>query len=124
MEEEIKQEMMDDFKTITLEQGRDMVAQAGVLILLEWDIADALVMEAVRKETKPMVGITFSKDNAALVMWSLKRDENKRSKDTLGSSYLGGMMVKRVQNTGVIEAASTVLETAKFSVVVAEREAK
>lgn len=32
-------------------------------------------------------------------------------------------MVKRVQSTGVVEAASIVLETAKFSVAVAEKEA-
>lgn len=72
MEEEIKQEMIEEFKTITPEQGSDMVAQAGVLILPEWDIADALVLDAVRKETKPMEGVTFNKDNVALVMWSLK----------------------------------------------------
>lgn len=59
VDEEIKQEMMEEFKTITPEQGRDMVAQAGVLILPDWDIADALVLDAVRKETKPMEGITF-----------------------------------------------------------------
>lgn len=88
--------MMDEFKTMTPKQGRDMVAQAGVLILPKWGIADALVLEAVRKEIKPMEGITFSKDSAALVMWSLKRDENKRSKDTPGSSYLGGIIVNRV----------------------------
>lgn len=124
VEEEIKQEMVEEFKTITPQQGRDMVAKARVLILPEWDIADALVLEAVRKETKPMEGVTFNKDNATLVMWSLKRDENKKKKDTSMSSYLGGMMVKRVQTTGVVGAASTVLETAKFSVAVAEREAK
>lgn len=88
VEEEIKQEMVTKFKTITPEQGREMVAKDGVLILPEWDIADALVLEAVRKETKPMEGVTFSKDNVALVMWSLKRDENKKKKDTLESSYL------------------------------------
>lgn len=115
---------MEEFKTITPEQRRDLVAQAGVLILPEWDIANALVLDAVRKETKPMEGVTFSKDNAALVMWSLKRNEDKKSKDTPGSSHLGGLMVKRVQSTGVVEAASTVLETAKFSVAVAEKEAK
>lgn len=34
------------------------------------------------------------------------------------------MMVKRVQSTGVVEAASTMLEIAKFSVAVAEKEPK
>lgn len=124
VEEEIKQEMVTEFKTITPEQGRDMVAKAGVLILLEWDIADAFVLEAVRKETKPMEGVTFSKDNAAMVMWSLKRDENRKKKDTPGSSYLVGIIVKRVQRIGVVEASNTVLEIEKFNVAVAEKEAR
>lgn len=101
-----------------------MVSKASVLILLEWDIVDALVLEAVTKETKPMEGVTFSKDNVALVMWSLKKDENRRRKDASDSSFLGGMIVKRVQDIGVVEAPSTVLETAKFNVAVAEKEAK
>lgn len=54
VEEEVKQEMMEEFKVITAEKGREMVAKAGVLILSEWDIVDALVLDAVRKETKPM----------------------------------------------------------------------
>lgn len=124
LEEEVKQEMMAKFKTITPEQGREMVAKAGVLILPEWDIADALVFEVVRKETKPMEGVTCNKDNAALVMWSLRRDESIKRKDTSESSYLGGMIVKRVQDIGVVEAANTVLETTKFNVEVAEKEAK
>lgn len=51
VEEEVKQEMMAEFKAITLEVGREMVDKVGVLILPEWGIADALVLEAVRKET-------------------------------------------------------------------------
>lgn len=88
--------MMVEFRAITPKKGREMVSKAGVLILPEWDIADALVLESVRKETKPMEGVTFGKDNVALVMWSLKRDENRRRKDTSRSNYLGGMIVKRV----------------------------
>lgn len=34
------------------------------------------------------------------------------------------MIVKRVQNTGVVEATSTLLEIAKFSVAVEKNEAK
>lgn len=68
MEEKVKQEMMTKFKAITPEAGREMVDKAGVLILPEWDIADALVLEAVKKETKPMKGVVFSKDDTSLVM--------------------------------------------------------
>lgn len=71
---------MEEFKAITTEKGREMVAKAGVLILPEWDIVDALVLDGVRKEIKPMEGVTFSKDNVALIMWSLKKDENKEGR--------------------------------------------
>lgn len=124
VEEEVKQEMMAEFKAITPKAGREMVSKAGALLLLEWDIENALLLEVDRKETKPMEGVTFSKDNAALVMWSLKRDENRKRNDTSRSSFLGGMIVRRVHDTGVVEATSIILETAKFNVVVAKKEAK
>lgn len=58
VEEGVKKEMMTEFEAITPKQGREMIAKAGVLILLEWDIADALVLDVVRKETKPLEGVT------------------------------------------------------------------
>lgn len=57
-------------------------------------------------------------------MWSLKREENKRRRDLLESHYSGGMIVKRVRDIRVVEAASTTLESTKFSMAVAEKEAK
>lgn len=50
--------------------------------------------------------------------------KTKRRKDALDSSLLGGIIVKRVQDIGVVEAASTILKTAKFSVAVVEKEAQ
>lgn len=64
-----------------------MIAKARVLILLEWDIADALILDAVRMETKPLERMTFNKDHIALVMWSLEREENKKRKGPSKSSY-------------------------------------
>lgn len=116
--------MMAEFQAITPKVGREMVSKTGVLLLPEWDIVDPLVLEAVRKGTKPMEGVTFNKDNAALVMWSLKRDQSRKRKDTSESSFLGGMIEKRVQDIGVVEATSIVLEMTKFSVAMAEKEAK
>lgn len=82
------------------------------------------MLEAIRKETNPLEGITYSNDHAALVMWSLRREERKKRKDTSESSYLGGMIVKRVKDIGVVEAAGTILESTKFNMAVAEKEAK
>lgn len=101
-----------------------MIAEARVLILPEWDIADALILEAVRKETKPLEGVTYSNDHDTLVMWSLRREESKKRKDSSKAIYSGGMIMKRVNDTKVVEATSTILESAKFYVVVAEKEAK
>lgn len=123
VEVEIKKEMLREFEAITLEEGIKLIANAGVLILPEWDIADAIVFDGVRKETKPLEGITYSNDHATLVMWSLKREENKRRYSS-EYDYSGGMIVKRVRDTGVVEASSTTLEFAKFGMIVAEKEAK
>lgn len=116
--------MLMEFGSITPKQGRKMIAEEGVLILPEWDIVDALVLEAVRKETKDLEGITYSNDHVALVMWLLRREGRKKRKDALESSYLRGMAVKRVKDTGVVEAAGMILELEKFNMVVAEKEAK
>lgn len=113
-----------EFEAITPKQGRKLIADARVLILPKWDIADALIFDAVRKETQPLEGINYSNDHVALVMWSLKREESKRRKDSLEFAYSGGMIVKRVKDIGLVEAASTTLESAKFCMAVAEKEAK
>lgn len=101
-----------------------MIAEARVLILPEWDIVDELILDAVRKETKPLEGVTYRNDHVALVMWSLGIKENKRRDDTSESSYLGGMIVERVKDTRLVEATSTTLESTKFNMVVVEKQAK
>lgn len=48
----------------------------------------------------------------------------KKRKGTSESSYLEGMVVRRVKDIGIVEATSTILESTKFNMVVAEKEAK
>lgn len=48
---------MREFEAITPKEGRKLIADFGVLILPEWDIADVIVFYAVRKETKPLEGM-------------------------------------------------------------------
>lgn len=51
-----------------LEEGRKLIESAGVLILPEWDIEYAMVFDVVRKETKPLEGLTYSNDHTTLVI--------------------------------------------------------
>lgn len=116
--------MLKEFELITPEEGRKLIESVGLLILLECDIEDAMVFDAVKKETKPLEGITYSNDHVALVMWSLKRVENKKGGESSKSDYSGGMIIKRVKDTCVKEATCMTLDSTKFCKVVVEKEAK
>ena len=57
-----------------------MVKATNILLLLNWDIADALIFNSVSNNLglqdpnkKDFLGNTFSNDQATLVMWSLRR---------------------------------------------------
>lgn len=54
IEDELRKEMTDRFEGITPEQGRELVKNAGVLVLPEWDIANAIVLDVVTKQTTPV----------------------------------------------------------------------
>ena len=82
-EEVVKDELTKSFDDITHEASRALLKDARILILLEWDIANAMVFDAVKREgqasfkTKEEVhqahkGVKFSEDHKALVMWSLQ----------------------------------------------------
>jgi hypothetical protein len=44
---------MEEFKTITLKEGRELVNQVGVLILPEWDITDVVAFNVILKSQHP-----------------------------------------------------------------------
>ena len=50
IEEVVKDELTQIFDDITPEGGRLLLKDAGILILLEWDIANAMVFDAIRRE--------------------------------------------------------------------------
>ena len=77
---EIKDEMIKEFQNLTPEERREMVKASGVLLLPNWDIADALIFNSIfiKLETldqikKQMKGATFSVDQATLVIWSIRK---------------------------------------------------
>ena len=47
IQSQIKDEMMQEFQNLTPEEGREMVRISGVLLLLDLDIADALVFKSI-----------------------------------------------------------------------------
>ena len=82
IEEVVKDELTRSFEDITPDAGRELLKDALMLIFLEWDIANAMVFDAVKREGQPRFrieeevqmahkGVKFSKDHKALVMWSL-----------------------------------------------------
>ena len=52
IEKVVKEELIRSFDAITLEAGRELLKDAGILILPEWDIANAMVFDAMRRESQ------------------------------------------------------------------------
>ena len=48
--EDVKSKFLSDFSQFTPEAGRQIVKQLGVLILPEWDIANAMIFDSISKE--------------------------------------------------------------------------
>ena len=49
IEEVVKDELTKFFDSITLEVGRVLLKDVGILILPEWDIANAMIFDAIRR---------------------------------------------------------------------------
>ena len=47
MQNQVKDEMMQEFQNITLEEVRQMVKASNILLLPNWGITDALVFNSV-----------------------------------------------------------------------------
>ena len=50
IEEVVKDELTRSFDDITPEVGRKLLKDAWILIFLEWDIANAIIFDVVRRE--------------------------------------------------------------------------
>ena len=83
IEEVVKEELTQGFNDITPEGGRILLKEAGILIFPEWDTANAIVFDSVRREGQARFriekevqtthrGIKFSEDHKALVLWSVQ----------------------------------------------------
>ena len=52
IEEVVKDELTRSFDNITPKAGRTLLKDARILILQKWDIANAMVFDAVRRESQ------------------------------------------------------------------------
>lgn len=82
IEEEVKSIFLSDFSQLIPKVGRQLVKESGVLTLAEWDIANVVIFNSIRKENNVQYqteeeilqahrGIIFSDDHQALVIWSI-----------------------------------------------------
>ena len=113
---------------MTLEEGRQMIKAANVLLLPNWDIADALIFNSVSNNLglqdpnkKEFLGTTFSNDQAALVMWSLRRGSRAILSQPDDSGLIGNFIVRRVANTSHIQAAHMNVDYYQFVFATAKK---
>ena len=85
--------------------GRVLLKDAGILIFPEWDIANAMVFDGVRREGKTRFrieeevhmahkGVKFSVDHKALVLCSLQDRKDTQAQEI--ADKVGSLMVYRV----------------------------
>ena len=75
----VKDELTKNFDDITPKAGRSVLKDARILIFPEWDIANAMVFDALRREGQTRFrievevhmahkGVKFNEDHKALIM--------------------------------------------------------
>ena len=109
IEEVVKDELTKIFDDITPEVGRALLKDEGILIFPEWDIANAMVFDVVKREGQTKFKIEeevhmaqkvvkFSEDHKALVLWSLQDRKDTQTQETTDKA--GSIMLYRVGETG------------------------
>ena len=106
-----------------------MIKAANVLLLPNWDIADALVFNSVSNNLelqdpnkKEFLGTPFSNYQAALVMWSLRRGSRAISSQPDDSGLIGNAIVRRVVDTSHVEVAHMNVDYSQFVLAIAKKE--
>ena len=114
--------MIKEFQSLTPEEGREMVRASGVLLLPNWDIENALIfnsisnkLEELDQNKKEISGAKFSVDQAALVIWSIRKASRTMSLQSDSFGLIGNLIVKRVKDTNFVEAAHLGVETSQLT---------
>ena len=106
--------MTKGYNDVTPRRGKILLKEAGILIFSEWDIANAIIFDSVRRKgqakfkTEEEVqtahkGVKFSEDHKALVLWSMQDKKDTQAQETTDKA--GSLMVYRVGETSSVEAA-------------------
>ena len=114
IEEVVKEELTQGFNDITTKGGRILLKEVGILIFPEWDIANAIVFDSVRREGQARFrmeeevqtahkGVKFSEDHKPWVLWSVQDKKDTHTQEIVDKA--GSLMVYRVGETSGIEAA-------------------
>ena len=113
---------MQKFISVTPEEGRKMIRSSAVLLLPNWDTADAMVFNIVKKKLRiegkkkrALSVAKYSEDHVALVIWSLKRGSRASYSHTNDSKSMGSLIDKSVEDTPNEEAAKLNVETTTFT---------
>lgn len=106
IQNQVKEQMMQKFQSITPKEGRQMIKASNILLLPNWDIANALIfnftsnkLELQYPNKKEFAGIVFSNDQDDLVMWLLRRGTKAISSQPDDSGLVGNIIVRRVAET-------------------------
>lgn len=116
---------------MTPEEGRKMIRSSKVLLLPNWDIVDAMVFNFVTKKLnadekvkKELKGAKFSKDHAALVIWSMRKGSRASSSQPNDTNLIGNLIVKRIEDTPNEEATKLNVRTTNLTLATTLREKK
>lgn len=129
MQNQIKEEMMKELQNISPEEGRKMIKASNILLLPNWDIADALIFNSISSRLelqdpnrRDFQGTSFIEDQAALVSWSLRKGSRATPSQSDESGLMGNILVRRVADTSHVQAAYWNVDSSKFVLATAKKE--
>lgn len=134
-QEELKNEMMEEFKPIMEDEGRKIVNQASILILPKWDIANAMAFDKIRKsrghqyilEDKARLefkGSDFIDGHATLAIWSIEKGPRRPAINDINPNLKGGLITNGNSDTSSVEATKLNVDMTKLAHETTKREAK
>ena len=75
-------------EVMTLEEARDLVQRSGMLLVPDWDLEQAFMLDQIKRQENAISyeeigarglkrGTGFNIDTKSLAVWSMARDSNK-----------------------------------------------
>lgn len=131
IQNEIKEQMIQYFQSITPEEGRQMVKAANILLQPNLDIDDALIFNDVSiflglqdPNKKKFLGTSFSNDQDALLMWSLRRESRTISSQPNDLGLIENIILRRVADISHVQEAHMNVDYSQFSLATKQSEEK